>query len=150
MATTTATRAASTFPVAGGVGNAQSLKVAHGSVTLGATNPALGDIFEMCRVPKGAVVIGGRFYGGQIDGTSTGGALTIHIGDADDTNRFLATVAPTKTLGGIDVPLAGLLFSAGPQTMTSEKVLRVQIDVSATDYLGTGDVLTLEAYYYVP
>src|SRR5687767_10696944 len=68
MATLTATRAASTFPVAshtGGVCN-----VAYGSYDLSA-NPTAADILEICRVPAGAVVLGGWLRAEDIDSNAT-------------------------------------------------------------------------------
>lgn len=157
MATQTATRAASSFPVAGGVGNAQSLKVAHGTVTLSA-NPAPGEILEMCKVPKGAVVVGGWLRGDAVESTATAGGLTLNlqIGDSDDPDRFLSptVVNPLPVVGikpetGYNIPLGGLLISAGPQTMTSEKTIRVTVTASATNFV-TGAQLFLDVHYYVP
>ena len=55
--TLTADRAKASFPVAG-KGDVGNVKFAYGVYEL-AANVEDGDIFEMCRVPKGAVVVDG-------------------------------------------------------------------------------------------
>ena len=55
--TLTATRAASTFPVAGH-GSHGNLKRATGTYEIAAVVED-GDIFEMCRLPANSVVVGG-------------------------------------------------------------------------------------------
>src|SRR5436190_12624209 len=76
MTTLTADRAASTFPTFQPMG-AGALAVAWGAYTLTA-NPTAADIVKLCKVPAGAVVIGGWFRGEDIDtGTE---ALDIDIG----------------------------------------------------------------------
>jgi hypothetical protein len=159
MATLTATRAASTFPVAGGVGNAQAVKVAWGSYTVTA-NPAANDIIEFCRLPKGAVVVGGRFVGGALD--ASGGALDIDIGwanngtDASDTDGFgnngallSHAVAGVKPESGVyNYPLGGVLLTAGPKTFAAETKIIGHVVASATTF-ATG-TLTVMVEYYVP
>lgn len=74
--TLTATRAASTFPVAGH-GSHGNLKVATGTYEIAAVVED-GDIFEMCRLPANSVVVGGMLYADDIDtGTE---ALDMDIG----------------------------------------------------------------------
>ena len=55
--TLTATRAADTFPVFKSVGSGV-VCAAYGTYEI-AANVEAGDIFEMCKVPKGATLIGG-------------------------------------------------------------------------------------------
>lgn len=70
-------RAAAGFPVyAGTYGN---LRVAYGEASV-TENPEDGDIWPLCKLPKGAVVLGGYFYASDIDsGTET---LDIDLGYA--------------------------------------------------------------------
>ena len=159
MTTYTATRAASTFPVAGGVGNAQSLKVAHGTIEISA-NPAPADIFQMCRVPKGAVIVGGRVIADKLDSIGSGSALLdIDIGlndagttDTDALGNFGvwngAAVAGTKPESGHNFPLGGLLISAGPITTTGEAIVEAYVVASAVAF-ATG-TLSVTVDYYVP
>lgn len=159
MATTyTATRAAATFPVAGGVGNAQSMKVAWGQLNI-QTAPAVGDFYQFCRVPKGAVVTGGRFYGAALD--ASGGALDIDMGwasngtDASDTDGFgnfgplnIHAVAGYKPEVGYNMPLGGVLLSAGPKAFAAETILMGTVVASCTTF--ASGIINFEAYYYVP
>ena len=70
MTTFTATRASKGFPAAG-VGDGGSLKVAYGTIDV-AVNPVADDIYEMCRLPAGATIVGGFFRGDDLDtGTET-------------------------------------------------------------------------------
>lgn len=159
MTTYTATRGAATFPVAGGVGSAQSLKVAYGTIEISA-NPAPGDIFEMCRVPKGAVIVGGRVTGDKLDSIGSGSALLdIDIGlnvagtrDTDALGNFGvwngAAVAGVKPEAGHNFPLGGLLISDGPQTVDAEAIVEATVIASALAF-ATG-TLSVQVHYYVP
>ena len=154
MATLTAARAAANFPVAGhGFGGA--LKVAWGTYTL-AANPTAADIIRFCRVPAYATVIGGVFYGADIDtGTET---LDIDIGwedngtDAADPDGFgnfgvLSGDVITELIpiAGIWRPLQGVLLTAGPKTFAAETIISGTV-VAAAAAGGTG-VLSLNVYY---
>jgi hypothetical protein len=80
MATTTANQAASTSPVHR-VDLAGVVHCAFGKVDV-STNVADGDIFQMCKVPANAIVIGGAFWTSDMDtGTE---ALDIDVGWADN------------------------------------------------------------------
>ena len=69
MATFTADRAAKGAPTAGS-GDGGSLKYAYGTLDI-AANPTDGDIYEMCRLPAGAVILGGWFRGDRLDTNAT-------------------------------------------------------------------------------
>lgn len=154
MATLTAARAAANFPVAGhGFGG--SLKVAWGTYTL-AANPTAADIIRFCRVPAYATVIGGLFYGADIDtGTET---LDIDIGwedngtDAADPDGFgnfgvLSGDVITELIpvAGIWRPFQGVLLTAGPKTFAAETIISGTVNAAANAG-GTG-VLTVNVYY---
>jgi hypothetical protein len=66
MATVSASRSASTYPVPG----SGIFRVAHGTYEH-ATNLAAATIIEYCRIPKGAVVIGGWWGGDDLDTNGT-------------------------------------------------------------------------------
>src|SRR5688572_8776189 len=114
MATLTATRAASTFPVAAHTGGV--LNVAYGSYDL-AANPTAADVLEICRLPKGAVVLGGFLRAEDIDSNATE-TIEMDVGwlangtDSADADGFLNSGAlngdaVTNVLpeGGVLIPL---------------------------------------------
>lgn len=152
--TLTATRAASTFPVAsrapGGI-----LQVAWGTYTL-AANVEDGDIFEMCRIPAGATVIGGYLQAADLDTNATE-TLDMDIGwaangseaaDPDGFGNLGVWTGDTSVhlpVAGNYFPLAGTLQSSGPQTFTDETVIQVEANAAAATG-GTG-VMTLVVFY---
>jgi hypothetical protein len=171
MATTyTATRAASTFPAYQPVGSG-SKNTAWGTIEL-TVNPAPADVFQMCKLPKGAVIIGGRVKGDKLDSTGAGSAcMTVNIGvnkalttpdgttvTAASTSNALgaawafgsdfSAVLGYKPESGRNLPLGGLLLSHGPLTTTEECLGTVTIITSAGG-LTTG-TLTMEVDYLVP
>lgn len=160
MATLIATRAAASFPVFQGPGGGV-LCVAHGSYTLTA-NPTAADIIQFCRLPAGAVVVGGWFRGEDIDtGTE---ALDIDIGwpanggtgvgataDPDGFGNFGTldgdVVSQVKPEVSILYPLNGTLKS-GPVSFDKETIIQGVVNTAANAG-GTG-VLWVQAHYYVP
>lgn len=153
MATVSAARAASSFPVPGtGI-----LRVAHGTYEH-ASNLAATTIIEYCRIPKGAVVVGGYWCGDDLDtGTEE---LNIDIGwaangvDAADPDGFgnldviTGDVSVHVPVAGIYYPLQGKLFTDGPQTFGAETIIQAVVNVDAATG-GTGTT-SLVVYYYVP
>jgi len=158
MATFTATRAASTFPVAKGPGGG-ALAVAYGQIEVTA-NPAASDVYEMCRVPKGAVVVGGWLRSDDLD-TNASETLDLDIGwaangvDAADPDGFgnfgpvlTDTVAGAKLEAGYNFPLGGKLVTDGFVTFGAETVITVNtVATAATFAAGT---LAVCVYYTVP
>ena len=157
MATFTATRAASTFPitaVGGGV-----LNVAYGTIEVSA-NPAAADIYQMCRLPAGAVVVGGRFLSDDLDTNATE-TLDLDVGwaangsDAADSDGFgnygvmgTDTVAGVKPESGYNFALGGVLITDGPKTFAKETIVQVTaVAAAATFAAGT---MTVVVYYYLP
>lgn len=154
--TLTATRAKSKFPAAA-AGPAMNLKVATGTYEITA-NVETGDIFEMCKVPAGAVVVMGWVYGDDLDtGTE---ALDFDIGwkanadEVTDTDGFgnLGTidgdvVSQIKPEVSIWYPFGGVLRTAGPKLFTKDTVLQVYCNTAANAG-GTG-TLTLVALYFM-
>lgn len=164
MATVTSTRAASTFPVSGGVGNASALKVAYGSYrfTTAASSTAATRV-EFCRVPKGAVVIGGWYTIGKIETTTSGDTFDMDIGwanngtDASDTDGFgnfglhagFAAVTGYKPEADhMRLPLGGVLATAGPKTFAAETTIIGTVVASATNEASA--TATVTVMYYVP
>jgi hypothetical protein len=148
------TRAKSTFPAAG-FGDAMNVKVATGTYEIGAAVEA-GDIFELCKVPKGAVVF--MVYGDDIDtGTE---ALDFDIGwkaNADqvtDTDGFgnLGTitgdaVTDLKPEASIFYPFGGVLRTGGPKLFTQETVLQIYVNTASN--AGHTGTITLVALYFM-
>lgn len=157
MATNTATRAASTFPVFKPAGGA--LAVAWGVIEVSA-NPTAADVFEMCRLPKGAVVVGGRIYSDDLDTNATE-TLDLDVGwaangvEAADSDGFgnlgvmtTDTVAGVKAESGYNYAFGGKLITDGPQAFSAETVVTVTcVATAATFAAGT---LSVVVHYYVP
>jgi len=156
MATFTAARARAGFPVAGH-GFASNLKVAFGTIAI-AANPPASTVFEFCKVPKGATVIGGYVQGSDIDtGTEE---LDIDFGwaangdEIADTDGFgnmdviTGDPLPGGGAAGIWLPLAGVLNTAGPKTFNAETTITGLVNVDAAGG-GTG-ILTCVVFYVLP
>jgi hypothetical protein len=154
--TLTATRAKANFPVTG-IGDAMTVKVATGTYEIGAAVET-GDIFEMCKVPKGAVVFMGWVYGDDIDtGTE---ALDFDIGwkanatEATDTDGFgnLGTidgdaVSQIKPEVSIWYPFGGVLRTAGPKRFDAETTLQIYCNTASN--AGHTGTITLVALYFI-
>lgn len=158
MTTFTATRAASTYPVAkptcGG-----SLAVAYGTIEV-AANPVADDVYQMCRIPAGAVVVGGRVYSDDLDTNATE-TLDLDVGwaangvEAADPDGFgnlgvftTDTVAGIKPEAGYNFAFGGKLVTDGPQAFSAETIITVTcVATAATFAAGT---LSVVVYYTVP
>lgn len=158
MATFTAARAASTFPVYKPPGSG-NLAVAWGTIEV-AANPVAADVYEMCRIPKGAVVTGGCIYSDDLDTNATE-TLDLDVGwaangvEAADPDGFgnlgvftTDTVAGIKVENGYQYPFGGKLITDGPQAFSAETVITVNcVATAATFAAGT---LSVVVHYYVP
>jgi hypothetical protein len=153
MATVSAARASATLPVP----NSGVLRVAWGTYTH-ASNLAATTIIEYCRLPKGAVLVGGFWFADDLDtGTEE---LDIDIGwaangvDAADPdglgNLAVSTgdVSVHVPVASIWIPFQGVLFTAGPITFGAETVLQAVVNVDAATG-GTGQS-SMVAHFYVP
>jgi hypothetical protein len=156
MATVSASRASSTLQVYKPSGGG-TLAVAWGTYAH-ASNLAATTIIEYCRVPKGAVVVGGYWSAQDLDtGTEE---LDIDIGwagngtDTADPDGFgnlgvlTGDVSVHLAVASIWIPLQGVLFATGPQAFAAETILQAVINVDAATG-GTGQS-NLVVYYYVP
>jgi hypothetical protein len=149
MATFTATRAASTFPVAKPIGGG-TLSAAWGTIEV-AANPVAADIYQMCRVPAGAVVVGGWIFGDDLDTNATE-TLDLDVADPDGLGNLgvftTDTVAGIKPEAGYSFPLGGVLITDGPKTFAAETVIQVTtVATAATFAAGT---LSVVVYYLNP
>jgi hypothetical protein len=158
MATFTATRAGATFPVYKPVG-AGNLSCAWGTLEV-AANPVANDFYAICKVPAGAVVVGGRILSDDIDTNATE-TLDLDVGwiangtEVADPDGFgnlgvmgTDTVAGAKVEGGYNFAFGGKLITDGPQAFTAETTIGVTcVATAATFAAGT---LSLVVYYVVP
>jgi hypothetical protein len=157
MATTTKARAAATFPAYTGIG-AGNLNVAYGHHDF-ASQPTAADIIELCKLPRGAVVLDGFMSLEDIDSNATE-EVDIDLGyaangdvaaDPDAFGNFGvqtgdAIVGYTPE-GGTRLPLRGVL-SNGPLTLTQDTTVIATVNVdSATFAAGT---LYAVVYYVTP
>lgn len=157
MATVSTDQASATKPVSGH-GFAGTKKQAYGIYTVTASLPA-ATIIRMCRVPKGAIIMGGILRGSGVEVTSN--TLDIDVGyegngtDTADPDAFgnfgtlFATViAGTKPEQGYSYPLGGVLIATGPKTLAAETIIGLTVVASATTF--TSGVLSLVVDYIVP
>lgn len=158
--TLTATRAADSFPVYQAQGSG-AVCAAYGTYEV-AANVEDGDIFEMCKVPAGARILGGWYYADDMDtnasetldmdigwaanggtgtwdsATPTGlGNLGVSVGDAFATPNIGATA-------GTIAPLQGVLADGDLPYFTKETTIQVEANaVAATFAAGAISVVVL-------
>lgn len=171
MAIQTATRAGFSKSSAS-AGWAQDVKRQWGSLELTAT-PLLGDVLQMVKLPKGALIIGGALKGDKIDSVASGSFLmSVNIGldkavtivadgtsvTAASTSNALASawsigpdaaaVTGYKPDSNVrNVPLGGLLLTNGPLLTTDECFAQITVNASALAF--TTGTLILEVDYYM-
>ena len=161
--TLTATRGAATFPVFKASGSG-IVCAAYGTYEI-AANVEDGDIFEMCRLPAGAVVVGGMLYGDDLDtGTETldmdigwaanGGSGTYDSADPDGLGNLGVLTGDAFAAGnvspvaGLMYPLSGVLAGGDLPTFTAETTIQIEANAAAATG-GTGTV-SLVVYYVNP
>lgn len=159
MATLTAARAASNYPVFSPPHGSGVLCCAWGTIEV-AANPAPGDIYQMCKLPKGAIVHGGLITSDDLDTNATE-TLDLDVGWADNGVNALDadglgnlgvmgtdTVAGIKSEAGYNYPLGGTLITDPPLAFGAETMIQITcVAAAATFAAGT---LTLRVYYTVP
>ena len=160
-------------------GWAGQLQVAVGSIpNVGAsvgtapvtTGPLVGDIYRMVKLPKGAVVVGGRVFGSRISsGTSFGSStMAFNAGfsgivksldgtsyGATTTSNALGQISPSYAEvsgtiydSGLDFRLGGLLYSVGPLVLQEDQYAQLKVTVSAVSFVSAG-ALSMEVDYYM-
>ena len=162
--TLTAARAAASFPVFKGVGSGL-VSAAYGSYAI-AANVEDGDIFEMCKVPAGAVVIGGNIYAPDIDTNATetldmdlgwaanGGSGTYDAADPDGlgnlgvwTGDAFANPSISPVAGNI-IPFSGLLATGVLPSFTKETVIQLEANAAAATF--AAGTVSVVVYYVCP
>lgn len=129
---------------------------AYGEITISA-NPGSGDIYELVRIPAGATVIGGWFYGSDLD-TNVSPTLDLDLGwaangvetlDADGFGNFGVlsgdAISGYRAEAGITRPFGGVLLTTGPQTFTNETIIQLTRVASAATF-AAGKVWVIAHY----
>lgn len=155
IGTVASAQAATGRPVAGH-GFAGNLKVAYGTYNIGSA-VAQNDVIQMCRTPKGAVILDVSIFGQDIDtGTE---ALDFDAGyaangvDVADTDAWGVFVNVTgdgigNDTVGVRLFGGGVLASGGPKTLSAETLHQITFNAAANAG-GTGR-LNMLVYYIVP
>ena len=160
--TLTATRAADAFPVFAPPG-AGILCAAYGTYEV-AANVEDGDIFEMCKVPAGATILGGWFYGDDLDtGTealdmdvgwaANGGSGTYDSADPDGLGHFGVLTGDAFAAGnvsnvaGLIYPLMGHFGNGDLPTFTRETTIQVEANAAAGTF--TAGAISVVVFYVV-
>lgn len=152
--TLTGTRAADAFPVFTPRGSG-ALAVAYGSYAV-AANVEDGDIFELCKVPAGAVVVGGFFSAGDLDtGTET---LDIDIGwaangvESADPDGFVNSGVLTgdaiTDLLAAGANMRPFPMATGPVTFTNETTIQAEANAAAATF--AAGTIYVCVFYVVP
>ncbi len=123
MATITAASAASTVPVYQPPAAALACKV--GTVEATAAQVDAANTFELVRIPKGATVVDLMLITDDLEGSTP--ALTLHVGDGDDPNRYIDATTVGQA-GGVARAAAATAF---PRTYTAEDTIDVTIGTVA-------------------
>ena len=155
-AETLVAKQATTYAAVPAAGDAFNIKAAVGVYNI-AANTEAGDIFEMCKVPAGAVVVGGWLMGADLDtGIETldldvgWKASTAEVTDPDGFGNFgvvTGDVSVHLPVAGIYLPLQGVLLTAGPKKFAAETVL--QVTANAASATGGTGYITLVALFFI-
>lgn len=160
--TLTSTRGGTKFPAAFIPGDGL-LHCAWGQYTIGAAVED-GDIFEMCVVPAGARVVGGMFYGADIDtGTETldmdlgwaanGGSGTYDAADPDGLGNLGVLTGDAFAAGNVS-PVVGLMYplsgvmAAGVLPFFTKRTT-IQVEANAASNAGHTGLISLVIFYVV-
>lgn len=147
MATIIADRAKSGVPAfEGPPGN---LCVAYGTYDF-ASAPSAADVLQICKLPAGAIVLGGFLRAEDLDSNATE-TIEMDVGTAADPDAFLNSgvlngdaVTNVFPEGGVLIPLHGTL-AAGPVTITAETIVQVTFTAAAATF--ASGAVTVVIYY---
>lgn len=153
-ATLAGARSVTTVPQ-GGSGPAYDVKASWGTITVDASSED-GDIWQICRVPAGSLVIGGWLLAG--DGDTGIEALDIDLGwaangvdsaDPDGLGNFDVWSGDATHGGSSEVGnqllLGGVLMSAGPKLFTVETLIQAETNTAAAT--GVAMEVTVVVFY---
>ncbi|MFO1126464.1 MAG: hypothetical protein U1E25_15060 [Methylocystis sp.] len=162
MATLTADRAKATFPVFKGDG-AGDLCAAYGSYTWASALST--DTVQLCRLPAGAVVLGGWIMGDDLDtGTEAldfdigWAANGVEVANPDGFGNFGVVTGDAFSAGNLSMSAGinywlpavtgSVLADTGPQAFTNETIITMTINAAANAG-GTGTI-SIVLLYVVP
>ncbi len=163
MTTFTAARAAAAKAVHQAVGSG-IVNVAYGTLEV-AANPVADDIYVMCKVPAGAVILGGNVYADDMDtGTETldmdlgwaanGGSGTYDSADPDGLGNWGVWTGDAFAAGnianaaGINLPFAGNFINGDLPVFTRETTIQLVCIATAATF--AAGALSVVVYYAVP
>lgn len=161
--TLTADRAKATFPVFKPNSGSGLLCAAYGTYEI-AANVEDGDIFEMCRLPAGARILGGYFYGDDLDtGTETldmdigwasnGGSGDFDNADPDGLGNLGVLTGDAFANGnvsataGLVYPFSGVLADGDLPYFTRETVIQVEVNAAAATF--AAGAISVVVFYVV-
>jgi hypothetical protein len=152
MATTTNARAASTFPAhTGGAGR----KLVAWGFQAWAAEQAAADIWVACKVPAGAIVIGGHLLCSDMD-TDASETIDIDVGyaangavaaDPDAFGNFGVQTGDASVhlpVAGVYLPFAGVLTTTGPVTFTRDTDIIVTFTDDAATFTAGATLLVVD------
>lgn len=142
--------------------------------TVVTSGPLSGDIYRMVKLPKGAVITGGRLWASRFASGTSAASTTcqLNIGltgafkDLVDRTSYGATTASqalgvsvpvdfaeasigsVKAESGLNMALGGLLYTLGPLELTEDQYAQIKFVGSATSFI-SGSQMSLEVEYYM-
>jgi hypothetical protein len=155
--TLTAKQAKTGYALAG-PGEAFNLKVSYGRYEL-AANVEDGDIFELCKVPAGAVVVGGWLQGEDLDtgiealdmdiGWAANGVDDASVDGFGNLGVITGDASVHLPVAGIYIPLAGVLSTVGAKKFSAETTIQVEANAAATTF-AAGGIQVVVLYFIDP
>lgn len=169
MTTYTATAAQPTRP-ANSSGWAGEKQTATGAITL-STLLAATDVIKMCKIPRGAIVTGGRLRGSRLASGATAASQSMVLNFGVDvsvttfTGTNVTTASTSTALGASLIPnaaavtdvkdsgynwaLGGLLVSDGPFRMQDDGTVKITVVASAGAGSFVSGTVYLDIEYYM-
>ena len=145
-------------------------QIATGAITL-TTLLAATDIVKMCKLPRGAVVTGGRLRGARLASGATAASQSMVLNFGFDvsvttfTGTNVTTASTSTALGASLIPnaaavtdvkdsgynwaLGGLLISDGPLTMQDDGTLKITVVASAGGGSFISGTIYMDVEYYM-
>lgn len=138
-------------PIGGG-----HVAVAQGYVDV-AIAPVVADIYQMCSIPRGAIVIDGKFWAQDIDTNATE-TLGLEVGWAGNgvEAASVAGLVPASVISGdtvLDVvpasrSIRNFDMSNGSLAFTNDTQIQVQVTAIAATFAAAR--MFVEVMYYIP
>jgi len=169
MTTYTATAGQPTRP-ANASGWSRQKQISTGAITLSVLLAAT-DVIKMCKVPRGAVITGGRLRGGRLASGATAASQSMVLNFGLDasvttfTGTNVTTLSTSTALGASLIPsaaavtdvkdsgynwaLGGLLISDGPFQVQDDATIKITVVASAGAGSFTTGTIYLDIEYYM-